>query len=147
MQFWDMVLKNYGPDVIKQIGANIIPNSKATTLPPAAQSLAAGEGYAALLMPQTTTDPLIRTGAPIKWIDPPVVTGPQYGLSVSAKAPDLSAGTLFAYWAFSQSGQAALTAVNNSTGALTPSAKGFYAPNQNIDPAETAQILGLLGEG
>jgi iron(III) transport system substrate-binding protein len=146
LQFWDMMLKTYGADVIKAIGQNIIPTSKAATLPPAAQSLAAGEGYAALLMPRTTTDPLIASGAPIKWVNPAVVTGPQYALGVSAKGPDTAAAKLFAYWAYSRDGQADLTAVNTSTGALTGDTKDFYKPNQNIDATEQAQILSLLGE-
>jgi len=146
MQFWDMVLKTYGPTVVKEIGANIIPNSEADTLPPAAQSLAAGEGYSALLMPSTTTQPLIANGAPVKWVLPTVATGPQYVLGVSAKSPDSSAGKLFAYWAYSRSGQAALTAVNSSIGALTGDTKGFYAPNNNISASEQAEILSLLGK-
>jgi iron(III) transport system substrate-binding protein len=146
LQFWDMMLKTYGPTVVKEIGQNIIPNSEADTLPPAAQSLAAGEGYAALLMPSTTTAPLIANGAPVKWVLPSVATGPQYVLGVSAKGPDPSAAKLFAYWAYSRTGQAALTAVNSSIGALTGDTKGFYAPNNSISPSEQAQILSLLGK-
>jgi iron(III) transport system substrate-binding protein len=147
LQFWDMVLKVYGPTVVKEIGQNIIPDSEADTLPPAAQSLAAGEGYAALLMPQTTTQPLIASGAPIKFVLPTTATGPQYVLGVSAKGPDPAAAKLFAYWAYSRSGQAALTAVNSSIGALTGDTKGFYAPNNDVSSSEEAQILSLLGKG
>jgi iron(III) transport system substrate-binding protein len=146
LQFWDMMLKTYGANVVKEIGQNIIPNSEADTLPPAAQSLAAGEGYAALLMPSTTTQPLITNGAPIKWVLPSVATGPQYVLGVSAKGPDPSAAKLFAYWAYSRTGQAALTAVNSSVGALTGNTTGFYAPNNTISASEQAQILSLLGK-
>jgi iron(III) transport system substrate-binding protein len=146
LQFWDMVLKVYGPTVVKEIGQNIIPDSEADTLPPAAQSLAAGEGYAALLMPQTTTEPLVSSGAPIKFVLPSTATGPQYVLGVSAKGPDPAAAKLFAYWAYSRTGQAALTAVNSSIGALTGDTKGFYAPNNDISASEQAQILSLLGK-
>jgi iron(III) transport system substrate-binding protein len=146
LQFWDMVLKTYGPDVVREIGQNIIPNSKGETLPPAAQSLAAGEGYADLLIPETTTQPLVATGAPIKFVRPTVATGPQYALGVSAKSPDPAAAKLFAYWAFSQNGQAQLTAVNSSTGLLNRNNGGFYTPNNNISAAEQSQILSLLGD-
>jgi iron(III) transport system substrate-binding protein len=145
LQFWDMMLKTYGADVVKRVGQNIIPNSKGETLPPAAQSLAAGEGSAALLMPETTTLSLQANGAPIKFVLPPVATGPQYALGVSAKSPDPAAAKLFAYWAFSPKGQAELTAVNSSTGLLNPNKKGFYAPNNNVSAAEESQLLSLLG--
>lgn len=146
LQFWDMVLKTYGPDVVRKIGQNIIPNSKSETLPPSAQSLAAGEGYGDLLVPETTMQSLLANGAPIKFVLPTVATGPQYALGVSVKSPDPAAAKLFAYWAFSQQGQAQLTAVNSSTGLLNKDKRGFYTPNNHISAAEESQILSLLGD-
>ena len=144
-QVWNAIFKTYGPSVVQQINANIIPSSKKQlSFVPGAAKVGAGEAYGSLMQGEVTVHGLEKSGAPIAWVRPGVTTATTYILGISAKAPHPAAAQLFAYWAYSPAGQKALTPVNFSESALNGLPKGLLPPDEHIPPATRAQILALL---
>jgi iron(III) transport system substrate-binding protein len=147
LQFWDFILKKFGADTVKAIGANINAKQMQSSFPPEAQSVSAGEGSAALLMTQSAMSDLVAKGAPLKYVSPPLATGPTYVAGVSAKAPHSAAAQLFAYWLYTPKGQAFQAQINVGLAPLGGGNLGsFYTPNPNAE-TEKAQIDSLLGVG
>lgn len=144
-QVWNAIYKAYGPSVVAQINANIIPSSKKQlSFVPGAAKVGAGEAYGSLMQGEVTVQGLRKSGAPIAWVRPEVTTATTYILGISAKAPHPAAAQLFAYWAYSPAGQDALTPVNYSESALKGLPKGLLPPDEHIPPETRSHILSLL---
>ncbi|WP_405970520.1 extracellular solute-binding protein [Streptomyces sp. NBC_00988] len=145
LSYYNALLDAYGPDWLKAVGANTRKyyDSPVSLL----QGLSAGEGAITLSSTASSVAGLVAKGAPLKSVEPPFVWAAQFTPAVSAHAPHPAAARLFAYWAYSEAGQAAINAAQQASsplclGALPKKVTGG-------DPAQAARnktrILDLLG--
>lgn len=141
----DMILKELGEDTLRQIWANVIPNKKFAKTTDAAQSLAAGEGYATVFMSAVAVNNLISAGAPIKYVQPELCTGGEWAIAASKASPHPNAAKLFLYWALSTAGQKALTKENLSIGPLEGTPAKFWSPPLVVPEADMTVINSIMG--
>ena len=140
----DMILKQLGEEKLRAIWANVIPNKKFAKTTDAAQSLAAGEGYANLFMSAVAVNGLIAAGAPIKYVQPDLCTGGEWGIAASKASPNPNAAKLFLYWALSTAGQKALTTENLSIGPLEGTPAKFWSPPLEVPEADMKIINAIV---
>jgi iron(III) transport system substrate-binding protein len=143
LDFWSVVLKDGGPDVLKGIAANV-----ARTYPsgvPAVEALGAGEGSVVVPSTGSIAAGAKAKGAPVGYAQPAVTNGPELTLLVSKEAAHPNAAKLFAWYILFGEGQKLLndlpTTASPATGEDLPA--GYVRA-----PAEAAtrkdEILGLL---
>jgi iron(III) transport system substrate-binding protein len=145
VQFYDVLQQKYGDEWFGRLMANdpkFYPSASA-----AVQAVAGGEGALATPAAHSVGVPLVASGAPLEEVVPPVTTGSEIQLMLTApdKAAHPNAAKLFANWMLSQSGN---TAANGSlaAGVYDKSAlpSGWVNPRQ-ITPEIKAKVMSLLG--
>lgn len=102
-----LLLDELGEDGMQALGDNIIKTPLYESITPQGQAVAAGAGWVALDMGDTSVTPLVEEGAPMKYVLPDVATGPRFALALASdeQAPHPNAAALFANWLYSPEGQ------------------------------------------
>ena len=143
LDFWSVVLKDGGPEVLKGIAANV-----ARTYPsgvPAVEALGAGEGSVVVPSTGSIAAGAKSKGAPVAYAQPAVTNGPELTLLVSKEAANPNAAKLFAWYILFGEGQKLL----NDLPTTAAPATGEDLPAGYVRaPADAAarkdEILGLL---
>ena len=140
----------YGASYLKSLKANN--PTVASSLVPALQAMAAGEGEVFLGTTAQSDADLVKAGATLKTITPKQTVGFPHYLGISFKAPHPNAARLFANFLLTPEGQAPLTAGN----AISPLGQKLVPQSLPLPPGlaivdipQTNQnlpkILALLG--
>jgi iron(III) transport system substrate-binding protein len=146
IELWKVVQTEYGDDALQAIAANG-PRFYASS-GPAYQALAAGEGSILGPAVASSAKKVQDAGAPVKLLTPPVTTGVEMQLMLTApdKADHPNAAKLFANWLLTEDGNMA-TAGDDAVSVYDTEAlpKGYESPPTFTD-AEKAEIMQLLGK-
>jgi iron(III) transport system substrate-binding protein len=145
VQFYDVIFQEYGDEWFEDVLKN---NPKFyPTISNGVQAMTAGEGAIATPAAMAVAIPLIEAGAPLGTVTPPVTTGPevQVMLTASDKAPHPNAGKLFVNWLLSKSGNLAAWGDLAISVYDTEAMPSGYTTARPVTPEIKNNILELLG--
>jgi iron(III) transport system substrate-binding protein len=146
VQFYDVIQQKYGDGWFEKIAANqpkFYPSASA-----AVQAIAGGEGAIATPAITSVGAPLIASGAPLAEVSPPITTGSELRvlLTASDKAPHPNAAKLFANWLLSKEGSLAATKGDLAISPWEPDKlPSGWVSGRTITPEIKTKIMTLLG--
>lgn len=145
VQLWLVARKAYGDAAIKAVVANKPRFYDSSG--PAFQALAAGEGSILGPAVASSAKAVQKAGAPVKLITPPITTGVemQVMLTASNRAKSPNAAKLLANWLLTEEGNKIMTGDDTvSIYDTTKLPEGYVSP-PTFTAAEKAEILALFG--
>jgi iron(III) transport system substrate-binding protein len=151
-QFWTVIEDEYGADLPQQIADQVKQLSGEGGVP-MVQQLAAGEAMIAIPPIAEDVVSISEKGAPVGYIIPPVTTGSEHVLGLSANAPHPNAARLLAHFLLSDEAAPYLAeapGVMSAYEGIGAPAPAGYVPSDPIRGAENAerfyQIFGSEGQ-
>ncbi len=126
----------YAPlDTTAKIAANIAPDGYKTSFEAMEQALASGEAAGQLIETTSTATEVIKTGAPITYVQPSVTSGAANVFALVNNSPHPSAAQVYLYWVYSKEGDAALA---NAVGVAEPLYSGPFLTPGFVYPSDEA---------
>lgn len=143
--FWDVMLAEYGEDLLRGVGANVRQVFGSNV--PMVQALGAGEAALAVPSVGLLADQAAVEGSPVGYVQPDVTSGAEFITAISRDSANPHAARLLVHFLYLGGGHDALVEPFGSTSPISPDLPSGYG-RPRPDAAENRDlILDLLGLG